>query len=371
MHIRKILSTLLLMTLLAGVMLAAGCQSGTPTNAPAEKVKVGVLYISPIDDGGWSTAHNRGFVMAENEIGKDKIEWVTKENIPDTDAAATETALRIMADAGCQIIFATSYNYMDTVEKLAKEYPEIKFEHCSGYKTADNMDNYFGQIEQPRFLSGIVAGLTTKSNKIGYVAAIPIPEVVRGINAFTLGVRSVNPDAEVHVRWTNTWFDLSLESAAANELLNLGCDVTSQHQDSAATLKAAEAKGVFGIGYDNPMGDAAPKAYLTAPIWNWGAYYTKKIKAVMDGTWSVEQYWGGMKEGMVGLDTLTDLVPQAAKEKVAEIEPMILEQGNDYVFKGPIKDNQGNEKVAAGTSLSKADQMGMDWFVEGVVGSVG
>jgi basic membrane protein A and related proteins len=246
----------------------------------------------------------------------------------------------------------------------------VKFEHCSGYLTDANMDNYFGQIEQPRYLSGIVAGMKTTSDKIGYVAAFPLPEVIRGINAFTLGVLSVNPDAKVYVRWTNTWYGPDTEKEAAVALLNEGCDVLSQHQDSPAALKAAEEKNAFGIGYDNPMGSAAPKAYLTAPVWNWGAYYAKKIKAVMNKTWKVETYWGGMKEGMVALDALSALAPAGAQAKIDAVTVDLKAQGNDYIFKGPLKDQTGAVKVEAGKSMTRDEQMSMSWFVEGVVGEI-
>ena len=364
MKLRKALSVLLCLVLFAGLFLLAGCAD----KAGSGKVKVGVIYINPTNDGGWSQAHANGFKAAVAAIGADKVELKEMESIPDNDAQKTETALKQLAEEGCQIIFATSYGYMDTVEKVAKEYPNIKFEHCSGYKTAENLATYFGQIEQPRYLSGIVAGMMTKSNKIGYVAAQKIPECIRGINAFALGVRSVNPDAEVQVIWTNTWYDPQVEKEAAISLIDAGCDVLTQHQDSTAVQTAAQEKGVFGIGYDNPMySEAIKDAYLTAPIWLWGSYYQTRIQAVLDGTWKTGEYWGGMKDGIIGLDTMTALVPQDVQTKVNSLVDTMKSKGNDFVFAGPIKDNAGTERIAAGASLDKAGQMSMDWYVEGVV----
>ncbi len=365
MTLRRIGILVLVFTLVLTTLLATGCAGTT-----SAKVKVGVLYISTVDDGGWSQAHKRGVDAAVAEIGAAKVEIMALQSIADTDASATNAAIDQMVAAGCKIIFATSFGYMDAVAAKAVQYPDVKFEHCSGYKTATNMDNYFGQIEQPRYLSGIVAGMKTTTGKIGFVAAMPLPEVIRGINAFALGVQSVNPTAKVYVKWTNTWYGPDIEKEAAVALLNEGCDVLAQHQDSPAALKAAEEAGMFGIGYDNPMGTQAPKAYLTAPIWNWGAYYAKKIKAVMAGTWKVEQYWGGMKEGMVALDALSSLAPSGAQAKIDSVTVELKAKGNDYVFKGPLKDQTGAVKVAEGAMMTRDEQMGMTWFVEGVVGEI-
>lgn len=370
MRLRKILTLALCLILILGTAAAAGCSQGTTaaTTAAAPKVKVGVIYISPKNDGGWSQAHANGFAEAVAAVGTAKVELKEIESIEDTDVQKTETAVKQLVAEGCQIIFATSYGYMDTIEKLAKENPTVKFEHCSGYKSADNFANYFGQIEQTRYLSGIVAGRMTKTNTIGYVAAQKIPEVMRGINSFTLGVRSVNPTATVKVTWTNTWYNPQLEKEAAISLIDGGADVIAQHQDSTAAQQAAQEKKVFGIGYDNPMySDAIKDAYLTAPIWKWGAYYQTRLQAMVDGSWKTGSYWGGMKEGVVALDTMTALVPAAVQAEVNALVDTMKSKGNDFVFAGPLKDNTGKERVAAGTSLAAADQMSMDWYVEGVV----
>jgi basic membrane protein A len=379
MKLNKVLTVVLCLAMLVGIL--AGCEVAAPTTsssdeskaassaAAATKLKVGVIYISPKDDGGWSQAHANGFKEAISIIGSDKVEISELENISDLDAAKTETAIRQLIDGGCKIIFTTSFGYMETTKRLATEFPNVKFEHCSGTESnATNFDNYFGQIEQPRYLTGIMAGYATKSNKIGYVAAHPFPEVIRGINAFTMGVRSVNPKAQVYVEWTRSWFDPTKEKENAIALLNKGCDVMAQHQDSTAALAAAEEKGVFAIGYDNPMGQFAPKGYLSAPIFKWGAYYEKKITAMLDNTWKVEKSWGGMKEGIVDIDTMSANVSATAKAKVEEMKTKLLAEGNNFIFKGPIKDNKGAIAVAEGKTLTREEQYSMMWLAEGVVG---
>lgn len=385
MNFKKVLIMLICLSMMLGVL--AGCAGSTPaasssaeskatesmepTKATAEKLKIGVVYISPKNDGGWSQAHAKGFASALAKIGSDKIEIKELENINDGDPVKSETAIKQLIEEGCKIIFATSFGYMDTVDKLAKAYPDVKFEHCSGYKSNEtNFDNYFAQIEQPRYLTGIMAGAATKTGKIGFVAAFPIPEVVRGINAFTLGVRSVNPTAQVYVEWTLSWFDPQKEGENAKALLSKGVDVMAQHQDSTAALKAAEDKGAFAIGYDNPMGEFAPKGYLSAPIFLWGAYYEMKINAMLNNTWKIEKAWGGMKEGYVDIDTMSANVSAETKTKVEAAKAIMLEKGNDGVFAGPIKDQKGVEKVGSGKTLTRDEQSGMSWFVEGVVGEI-
>jgi basic membrane protein A len=357
--------------MLLAVIFLTGCTAENQNKSnKLDKVKVGVIYFNSKNDGGWSQAHANGVREAIAAIGSDKVELLEKENVPDNEPQAAEQTLRSLADAGCNIIFAPSYGYMDSVIKVAAEYPEVKFEHCMGYKTAVNADNYSGQMEQPRYLTGIMAGYATKTDKIGFVAAYPNPQVIRGLNAFTLGVRSVNPDARVLVRFTMTWYEPDKEREAAVSLLSQDCDILAQHQDSPATMQAAEEAGKLAIGYDLSGLAIAPKAYMSAPIWHWNVYYEHKIRAVLAGTWTVEQYWGGMKEGVVGIDKMTDLVPQQARDKVNAMLPIIREEGNAFVFAGTLRDQQGNEKVAAGQSLSVVEQQNMDWLVEGVVGEI-
>lgn len=358
--------------LLAGCGNSATPVSGTGTATPAPKTTstandkpvAGFIFVGPTGDGGWSGSHEDGRKQVEKDLG---VKTIFKESVP--EGPEVEKVMKDMIDQGVKIIFATSFGYMDYVEKVAKQNPNVKFMHCSGYKTSENMGNYFGRIEQARYLSGIVAGLKTKSNKIGYVAAFDIPEVVRGINSFTLGVRSVNPNAKVNVTWTSTWYDPAKEKDAAKTLLADGCDVIAQHQDTTGPQIAAEEKGAFAIGYNTDSRKAAPKAFLTAPVWNWGPYYVKQVKAVMDGTWKAESYWKGMEDGIVALAPLTDLATPEAKTKVEEVQKKLL-AGSFNVFAGPIKDQSGKERVAAGQVLSDKDQLSCDWFVEGVVGKM-
>lgn len=362
---KRIVALMLALVMMCSVALT-GCGSSS-TSDSGEKLKIGYVYIGVPGDVGYTYAHDLGRQMVEQELG-DQVETKVVENVPET--AECEKTMRNLIDQGCKVIFATSYGYMDYVKKLADEFPDVKFFHCSGEKSNDtNFVNYFGQIEQPRYLAGIAAGLKTKSGKIGYVAAMQIPEVVRGINAFTLGVRSVNPNATVNVKWTDTWYDPQKEKDTATALLNEGCDVIAQHQDTTAPQQAAEEKNAFAIGYNSDSPNAAPKAYMTAPIWNWGVYTVDQVKKILDGSWKAENYNGDMKDGVVKLAPLTDLVPAEAKTKIEEVEKKFMDRSFN-VFDGPIKDQTGAIKVAEGESVSLEDQRSMLWFVEGVVGKI-
>lgn len=327
-----------------------------------EDITVGFVFIGPVGDGGWSDSHNEGRLYLEEQLG---VKTIFKENVPETQEV--ETIMRDMIDQGANVIFATSYGYMDYMEAMSADYPDVKFFHCSGYKTTDNMSNYFGRIYEARYLSGIVAGLKTKSNKIGYVGAFPIPEVIRGINAFTLGARSVNPEVEVEVVWTSTWYDPATEKAAAEALLDKDCDIIAQHQDTAGPQQAAEERGVFSIGYHTDMQKSAPKANMTSAVWNWGPYYSEAVKSVMDGTYASSSYWGGLNEGIVGLSPLTEIAPAEAKDLVEQATAEIKE-GTFHVFAGPIVDQSGKVVVEEGKVLSDEEMLSMNWFVEGVKG---
>jgi len=356
----------LMLALIMVVVSVAGCSSGS-TSKTNEVTKVGFLYVGPADDGGWSQVHDQGRAkMVENFNGK--VETVVKENVAEEKSAVVST-IRDMVDQGCTIIFGTSYGFMDGMVEAAKEFPDVKFEHCSGYMTSDNLGTYFGRIEEPRYLSGIVAGLTTKTNKIAYIAAMPIPECVRGINAFALGVKSVNPTATVNVSWTNTWYDPTVEKAAAEALIQQGCDVTAQHQDSTAVMEAAKEAGKLSVGYDLSAAQTMPEVYMTAPLWDFSGYYTERVQAVIDGTWKSDTYWGGMNDGIVSLDTLTKLAPGSAQAQV-DAATTAIKAGTLNVFAGEIKDQAGTVRVNAGTVLTDEAQLSMDWFVDNVVGSV-
>lgn len=363
----------MLVALLVSVMLIlAGCGgSQTPANTSSnnsetkEKMKVAFVYVGPVGDAGWTTAHDLGRKYLEEKMPD--VETTFIENVP--EGADSERVITQLAEEGHKIIFTTSFGYMDPTINVAAKYPDVVFMHNSGYKTAENVGTYFGRMYQARYLSGIVAGKTTKSNLIGYVAAHPIPEVIRGINAFTLGVQSVNPNAKVKVIWTNTWYDPAAEKEAANTLLAAGADVITQHQDTPGPMQAAEEQGKVGIGYNTDMAKLAPKAVLTSAVWNWGPYYVKTVEAVKNGTWTNEQYWGGLSEGIIDLAPFGPMVDQETKSLVEEAKQNIF-SGKWDVFTGPIKDQTGAVKVAEGQKMTDAEMLSFDWFVAGVDGTI-
>jgi basic membrane protein A len=363
----------LIAVVIALTMVLTGCKLGSDqggTNqqeVKKDKVKVGFVYIGTAGDAGYTYAHDQGRAYLQEKLG-DKVEIIYQENVSDSDNSSV-AVMQSFIDQGCEVIFANSYGYMDYMYDLAQDYPDIKFLHCSGYKSSENMLNYFGRIYQPRYLSGIVAGMKTETNKIGYVAAYPIPEVIRGINAFTLGVRSVNPEATVEVVWTYTWYDPATEKQAAIALLDKDCDVIAQHQDTTGPQQAAQERGKWAIGYNCDTSDVCPKAFLTAPVWNWGPYYAEQVQRVLDGTWKSENYWGGMSDGIVQLAPLTENAPEGAQEKVDEMTEKII-SGEFKVFQGPIKDQDGNVKVPEGTVMTDNELLSFDWFVEGVIGTI-
>ena len=309
--------------------------------------------------------HDLGRQYVEKNMPNVQTSFV--ESVP--AGADAERVITQLASQGNKIIFTTSFGFMDPTINVAKKYPDVTFLHCSGYKTAPNVGTYFGRMYESRYLTGIVAGKQTKSNVIGYVAAFPIPEVVRGINAFTLGVRSVNPDAKVKVVWTNTWYNPAGEKQAGLTLIDFGADVIAQHQDTPGPQQAAEERGVYGIGYDMDMTKAAPKAELTAAIWNWGPYYVNAIQQILDGKWKSGAYWGGMKDKVVDIAPYGPAVSEDTKKVTDAAKAKILD-GSLQVFAGPIKDQSGAVKVPAGKTISDEDLLKIDWFVEGVDGTI-
>jgi len=329
-------------------------------------VKVGFIYIGPVGDAGWTYAHDVGRRYLEEHLPGVITDYL--ESIPEG-----EESYRYIVDyvkKGYKVIFTTSFGYMDQTAKAAEKYPNVYFFHCSGYKYNNkNFSAYFGRMYQARFLTGIVAGMMTKSNIIGYVAAHPIPEVIRGINAFALGVKLVNPKAKVHVVWTHTWYDPATEREAAISLLDAGADVITQHQDSPAPVQAAAERGKYAIGYNSDMSLFAPEAHLTAPIWNWGVFYVAAVKGVMDGTWKSGFYWWGLKEGIVDIAPFGPAVPDKVKAVVSAFKELIKE-GKFDPFTGPIYDQKGNLRVKAGEKLSDKELLEMNWFVDNVVGEI-
>ncbi len=378
MKLKKL--TVVLFCLLYFSIILAGCGSPSSSNNTAggdttsaagistnsgDKIKVGFIYVGPVGDAGWTTAHDEGRKFLEKNLPGCETMFI--ENVPESPDA--ERVMTELVNKGCKVIFATSFGYMDYVINVAKKFPDVVFMHCSGYKTDTNVGTYFGQIEQPRYLSGIIAGKMTKNNQIGYVAAFPIPECIRGINFFTNGVRSVNPNATVKVIWTNTWYDPAKEKDAAVSLLDANCDVIAQHQDTPGPQQAAQDKGAFSIGYNTDMSSFAPKANLTSPVWDWGPYYLKTVQAVKDGTWKNDQYWGSIADGVVDIAPVTSLVPDDVKTLVNDQRQQMID-GKLNIFQGPIKDQSGAAKVADGQKMSEDEVLNMDWFVEGVDGTI-
>ncbi|HHW41523.1 MAG TPA: BMP family ABC transporter substrate-binding protein [Syntrophomonadaceae bacterium] len=365
LKLRRVAFWVLLIFILTMGLMGCGKSTTQPTSSEGkEKLKVAFIYIGPVGDAGWTYAHEQGRKYLEQHVPD--IETKIVEKVPEVDGEKVATQL---VQEGYKVIFATSFGYMDGIINVAKKYPNIIFLHCSGYKTAPNVGTYFGRMYQARYLSGIVAGKMTKTNKIGYVAAFPIPEVVRGINAFTLGVRAVNPKATVNVVWTNTWLNPALEKDAAKSLLEQGCDIITQHQDSPGPMQAAEEKGAYGIGYNSDMSKYAPKAFLTAPVWNWGPYYVKVINEIKEGKWKSSQYWGPMSDGVVGLAPFSKAVPEDVRKLVEEKKQLIV-SGKWDVFTGPIKDQKGEIRVKDGERMTDQAMLSFDWFVEGVQGTI-
>ena len=322
-------------------------------------LKVAFVHIGPTEDKGWTWAHNNGCEFMVNELG-DQVEVTTLVNIPED--ASSQAVFEQLAEDGNKLIFATSFNYMDPMLAAAESYPDTVFMHATGFKVSDNMGNYFGAAEEGRYLSGMAAGAATDSNLIGYVAAFPIPEVLRGINAFTLGAREVNPAAEVRVIWTSTWFDPATEKTAAESLLDAGADVIAMHQDSPAAGEAAEAAGGKWVGYNTDMTEFAPDAWLTAAVWDWGPFYLKTTQDVISNSWASGFIYGNMADGMVGLAPFGDSVDSATKDVIAARQAEII-AGTFSVLPDPIVDQSG-------ASRELGDIFIMDFLVEGVIGDI-
>lgn len=335
-----------------------------PAFAAEKPVKLGFVYISPVGDAGWSHSHD----LARRALAAmPGVTAVFKENVPEGPGA--EKAIREMAEQGCDIVFTTSFGYMDPTIAVAKKFPKTTFLHCSGYKTAPNVSTYFGRVYQARFLTGLVAGAMTRSNVIGYAAAYPIPEVIRGINAFALGAQSVNPKAEVRVLWTKTWYDEEKERNAALALIDGGADVIAQHQDSPAAQRAAEERGVYSTGYHTDMSGFAPKAHLVAAVWNWVPFYKDVLAKYRRGEWRSSDSWPGLESGIVGLSPFGPMVPQTVRDKVNRCREAII-RGEAAVFAGPVVDQNGKIRIRAGEKPDDTALLNMNWFVRGVAATL-
>ena len=345
--------------------------TGNGKGIAKENIKVGVLHISdPAEGSGYSYTHDIGIQGMQENLGLSDSQIVRKLNMDDGDAKAVEKALQECVDEGCNVIFTTSWGYMKPTADMAEKYPDVYFSHGTGYMSnGKNFNNYFGRIYQARYLSGIVAGMNTKTNKIGYVAAQDSTnsEVTGGIDAFALGVYSVNPDAVIHVKVTNSWYDPAAEKAATEKLLAMGCDVMSQHCDTPYPQTLAQEKGVYGIGYNSDMSKETPKSCLCSVIWNWSAYYTSAVKSIIDGTWDGSNYYGGMSEGLVEITDLADFCVKGTQEKVDEASSLIL-SGKFNVFDGVMQTNDGKTVGEAGKTLDDATITGgINWYYKNVV----
>jgi simple sugar transport system substrate-binding protein len=353
--------------LAAAVLAAVTLSLAAPAlaQAPATPVSIGFVYVSPVGDAGWTSQHDRARKEMEQALaGKVTTHYV--ENVAEGPDA--ERVIREMAAHGDKLIFTTSFGYMNPTLKVAQQFPNVKFEHATGYKTAPNMGTYNARFYEGRYLAGIVAGRMTKSNVAGYVAAFPIPEVVMGINAFTRGMRSVNPKAEVKVVWTSSWYDPGKERQAAETLVSQGADVLTHHTDSTAVVQAAEAKHVYAIAYHSDMSKYGPHAQLTAVTHVWDQYYIRVVKTVLDGTWKPDHVWGGLKEGMIEMAPFGAMVPKPVQDEMKKAEAAMV-AGTLHPFDAPVKDNAGKVRLASGT-LSDDALNKMDYYVEGVQGKL-
>jgi basic membrane protein A len=370
MNKRKIIHT----ALAAAVALTlAGCgkkEEPAPAKvaepAKVEALKVGFIYVGPVGDAGWTFAHDNGRKHIEQKFG-DKIKTTFVEKVP--EGADAERVIRDLVSQGNKLIFATSFGFGDAMEKVAKDHPDVKFEHATGYKTSANLRVYEAKFYEDAYLAGVVAGSMTKTNTIGFVGSFPIPEVLRNINAFTLGAQSVNPKIKTKVVWVNTWFDPPKESEAAQALINQQADVLLQNTDSTAVLQTAEKNGKYAFGWDSDMSAFATKAHLGSAVVNWGPYYEKAVNDVLSGTWKTSDTKWGTKEGANDLIKINPVVPEAAKKRVDEIKAS-LKAGTFAVFRGPIKDNTGKIVLEKDQVADDAWKGKINFYVEGVEGKI-
>ncbi|HRL38310.1 MAG TPA: BMP family ABC transporter substrate-binding protein [Comamonas denitrificans] len=345
---------------------AAPTAQEAPAPTPTGPLKIGFAYIGPVGDGGWTFAHDQARKQLEAQFG-DKIETTFVESVP--EGADAERVLRDLATQGNTLIFGTTFGYMDTIQKLAADFPDVKWEHATGYKTAANVRTYDTRTYEGAYLAGIVAGSMTKSNQLGVVGSVPIPEVLRNLNSFTLGAQSVNPNISTKVVWVNEWFSPPKETEAATSLINSGVDVLFQNTDSPAVLKTAQEKGVRAFGWDSDMKDYGPQAHLGSAAINWVPYYTQSINDVLNGTWTEGKAWWGVKEGAIDLVSMADDIPQEVKDKVAAAKAG-LKDGSLHIWQGPLVNNRGEVVLKDGEVADDGFLAGVNFFVQGVEGKV-
>jgi len=330
-----------------------------------EPFKAGFVYVGPVADFGWSHQHDLGRQAAQKAIG-DKLKTTYVESVK--EGPDSERVIRELAAGGNGIIFTTSFGFMNPTIKVAKQFPAVKFEHCTGYKRAVNVATYNIRFYEGRYIQGVIAGKVSKSGVVGYIGSVPIPEVVMGMNAFIQGMRTVNPQGKIKLVWINGWYDPGKESDAAKALIDQGADIIAQHTDSAAPLQVAEQRGVHGFGQASDMIKFAPKAQLTSSVDHWDEYYTQRIQAAMDGSWTTQDIWGGLKAGMLHMAPWTNMPDDVAAAAQAAEDG--IKSGSIVIFKGPINDQSGKIKVADGAQLTDDDILGMNWLAEGIEGTL-
>jgi basic membrane protein A and related proteins len=329
-----------------------------------EPVRVGFVYVGPVGDHGWTYRHDVGRQDVEAEFG-DRVVTTFVENV--SEGPDAERVIRQLASAGNDLIFTTSFGFMNATERVARQFPDVKFEHCTGYKTADNMAVYNARFHEGRTVIGTIAGHMSQSGTIGYIASFPIPEVVMGINAFFLAGRRINPDLDIRIVWVNTWYDPGREADAARTLIDQGADIIVQHTDSPAALQVAEERGVHAFGQASDMRQFAPNAQLTAIVDDWSPYYLERVQAVIDGTWQSHNVWPGLKEGLVDIAPYGPAVPPEVAEEADAVKEAII-AGERHPFEGPIRNQAGEEVVPEGETMSDEELLRMDYYVEGITG---
>jgi basic membrane protein A and related proteins len=345
---------------------ASASTAAAPASAASAPLKIAFAYVGPVGDGGWSFAHDNGRKALEKELGA-QVQTSFVESVP--ESADAERVFRDMAAQGNTLIFGTSFGYMEPMLKVAADNKGVRFEHATGYKTSDNLRTYDGRTYEGAYMAGVLAGGMTRTNTIGVVGSIPIPEVIRNIDSYTLGAQSVNPKVKVKVVWVNEWFNPPKETEGAQSLIDGGADVLLQNTDSSAVLQTAEKNGKYAFGWDSDMTHYGPKAHLASAVINWGPYYIKAARDAINGTWTTGKSWWGVKEGTIDLVSISDKVPADLKAKVDKVRAG-LKDGSFAIWKGPISDNAGKEVLKAGATADDAFLGGIKFFVQGVEGRV-
>ncbi|MEO9654787.1 BMP family ABC transporter substrate-binding protein [Marinomonas sp.] len=351
---------------LKSLLLGIGLLVGVGAAQAADPFKIGFVYVGPVGDLGWSYEHDRGRQELEEYFG-DKVETTFVENVP--EGADAQRVITQLAKAGNDLIFTTSFGFMNPTVKVAKQFPKVTFEHATGYKRSKNLGTYVLRTYEGRYVSGVTAGMMTKSDTIGYIGSFPIPEVIRDINATYMGAKSVNPNVKMKIVWVNSWYDPGKETDAANALIDQGVDVLMQHTDSPAPLIAAEKRGIRGIGQASDQSQFAPNAHIFSVRDDWAPYYIKTAQAVMDGTWKPADFWGGFDEEMLTLASINDNLPADVRSKI-DATFAAIKSGEFKPFTGPITDNKGNLVVADGYSLNDQELAQVNWYVEGITDEV-